>query len=49
MSDYPSSHRPGRRDVIKTGIFAGIAAALPWELALADLPQIARDRTMILV
>jgi peptide/nickel transport system substrate-binding protein len=39
----------GRRDVLKTGLAAGAAALLPWDGAHADLPPIARDRTMILV
>ena len=49
MSDQSRSHHPRRREVIKTGIFAGVAAALPWEIARAELREVARNRTMTLV
>ncbi|MBV8132755.1 MAG: ABC transporter substrate-binding protein [Alphaproteobacteria bacterium] len=49
MSDRPLILHPGRRDLIKVGLAAGAAALLPWHHAHADLPPIARDRTMILV
>jgi peptide/nickel transport system substrate-binding protein len=45
---FPSSH-PDRRDLIKAGIFAGVSAVLPWDSARADLPQVARNRTVVLV
>jgi peptide/nickel transport system substrate-binding protein len=32
-----------------TGVLAGMSAVLPWQGARADLPQVARDRTVILV
>src|SRR5262245_55410723 len=49
MPDDRSAASLGRRDVLKTGLAAGAAALLPWQAARADLPPIARDRTMILV
>src|SRR5438270_8306530 len=49
MSDDSSARHPDRRDQIKTGILAGVTAVLPWQGARADLPQVARNRTMILV
>jgi peptide/nickel transport system substrate-binding protein len=48
-SSHPGSSHPGRRDVIKAGIFAGVSAVLPWDSARADLPQVARNRTVVLV
>lgn len=36
-----------RRALIKTGIAAGAVGLVPWAAARADLPQIARNRTMI--
>src|SRR5438309_10058541 len=54
MPDHPATFRPdsfhlARRDVIKAGILAGVSAVLPWESARADLPQVARNRTVVLV
>ena len=49
MSDRPASSHPVRRDLIKAGILAGMSAVLPWHRVRADLQQVARDRTMILV
>jgi len=49
MTDRPPSSDLGRRDLIKAGMLAGLGAVLPWESARADLPQVARERTMILV
>jgi peptide/nickel transport system substrate-binding protein len=49
MSDYSSARHLDRRDLIKTGILAGVTAVLPWQGARADIPQVARNRTMILV
>ena len=49
MSDRPHTLHPGRREVIQAGLAAGAAALLPWRHARADLPPIARERTMILV
>jgi ABC-type transport system substrate-binding protein len=47
---YPSFSSPlRRREVIKTGLGLGAAALVPWHAARADLPQVARDKTMILV
>src|SRR5438270_12303877 len=48
MSDHFAAWRVGRRDLITTGIAAGLGAMLPWQLARADLPQVTRNRTMIL-
>jgi hypothetical protein len=49
MSHRPSSSYPGRRDLIRAGILAGMSAVLPWQGARADLRQVARDRTRITV
>ena len=54
MPDHPPTFRPecshlGRRDLIKAGIVAGVSAVLPWQSARADLPQVARNRTAVLV
>ena len=49
MSDHPPARHLDRRDLIKAGILGGMGAALPWQVARADLRQVARDRTMILV
>ena len=47
---YPSFSSPlRRREVIRTGLGLGAAALVPWHAARADLPQVARDKTMILV
>jgi peptide/nickel transport system substrate-binding protein len=47
---YPSFSSPlRRREVIKTGLGLGAAALVPWHAARAGLPQVARDKTMILV
>jgi peptide/nickel transport system substrate-binding protein len=48
MSDDPSARHLDRRDLIKTGVLAGMAAVLPWHESRADLPQVARNRTMVL-
>src|SRR6266853_288118 len=49
MPDHPPTFCPDRRDLIKAGILAGVSAVLPWESAHADLPQVARNRTVVLV
>ena len=49
MPDHSPIHHPGRRDLIKAGLAAGTTALLRWHRAWADLPAIARERTMILV
>jgi peptide/nickel transport system substrate-binding protein len=49
MSDQPRPHRPRRRDVIQAGIVAGAAALVPWSSARAQLREVPRNRTMILV
>jgi peptide/nickel transport system substrate-binding protein len=49
MSDRPPILGTGRRDLIKAGLAAGATALLPWNSAHAELPPIARERTMILV
>ena len=49
MSDHPSARHLDRRDLIRSGILAGVGAVLPWQGARAELPQIARNRTIILV
>lgn len=47
---YPSFSSPlRRREVIRTGLGFGAAALVPWHAARAALPQVARDKTMILV
>jgi peptide/nickel transport system substrate-binding protein len=48
MLDDPSARHLHRRDLIRTGVLAGVAAVLPWQEARADLPQVARNRTMVL-
>ncbi|MBV9376691.1 MAG: ABC transporter substrate-binding protein [Alphaproteobacteria bacterium] len=48
MSDDTAAHHLRRRDLIKTGVLAGMAAVLPWQEARADLPEVARNRTMVL-
>ncbi len=52
MTENPPRGRPGRRDLLKTGML-GAAAALPWQApwqtANAQPAAPARDRTMILV
>ena len=45
--DTPFLHLD-RRELIKTGIAAGAGALLPWQVARADLPGVARNRTLIL-
>jgi hypothetical protein len=37
------------RGVIKAGIAAGVTALVPWHGVRAELPPVARNRTMILV
>src|ERR1700752_1752288 len=49
MSARPPITHAGRRDLIKAGLAAGAAALVPWKCAHAGLPQIGRERTMILV
>ena len=49
MSDRLRASHPGRRDLIKTGVLAGAAAMLPWQSSRAELRDVARNRTMILV
>jgi len=49
MSDHPSARHLDRRDLIRSGILAGVGAVLPWQGARAELPQVARNRTIILV
>ncbi len=49
MSNRPPSSHPDRRDLIKVGLLAGVSTILPWEPARADIAQVARNRTMILV
>jgi hypothetical protein len=49
MSEQFSSARPRRREVIKAGIAAGVTALVPWHGVRAELPPVARNRTMILV
>jgi len=49
MSERFSPSRPRRREVIKAGLAAGVTAMLPWQGARAELPPVARNRTMILV
>src|SRR6201984_3065715 len=49
MSDRPPITHTGRRALIKAGLAAGAAALGPWQCAPAGLPQIGRERTMILV
>jgi peptide/nickel transport system substrate-binding protein len=41
--------RLDRRELIKAGIVAGAGALLPWQVARADLREVARNRTVILV
>src|SRR5215813_861852 len=45
--DTPFLHLD-RRELIKAGIAAGAGALLPWQVARADLPGVARNRTLIL-
>ena len=49
MSDDFVASLLSRRDLIKAGMAAGVSAMLPWQRARAELPQVARNRTMILV
>ena len=49
MSEQFSPARPRRREVIKAGIAAGVTALVPWHGVRAELPPVARNRTMILV
>ncbi|HEY0421670.1 MAG TPA: ABC transporter substrate-binding protein [Acetobacteraceae bacterium] len=54
MTRQPDGMRPGRRDLMKSGLLAGAAMALPWREAAAQQPAAqpgapARNRTMILV
>src|SRR5690242_20637444 len=49
MPDRSVLLHPHRRDVIRTGLLAGAAALVPWQTARADLREVARNRTMILV
>ena len=45
--DTPFLHLD-RRELIKAGIAVGAGALLPWQVARADLPGVARNRTLIL-
>jgi peptide/nickel transport system substrate-binding protein len=49
MSELRISPRLRRREVIKTGLAVGATALMPWSAARADLPQVSRNKTMILV
>src|SRR5215467_4165373 len=49
MPDRFRPSHPRRRDLIKTGVLAGAAAMLPWQMARAELPEVSRNRTVILV
>jgi peptide/nickel transport system substrate-binding protein len=49
MPDRSPPPHASRREVIKAGLGAGAAALLPWHSARADLPPVARERTVILV
>src|SRR5438270_8178783 len=49
MTDRRPYPHPDRRLVIKSGLAAGAAVLLPWHGARADLPPVARERTVILV
>ena len=48
MSNNFVTYPIARRDLLRTGVRAGVSALLPWQAARAGLPQVARDRTMIL-
>ena len=48
MSDNCAAYQIARRDLLRAGVGAGVSALLPWQSARADLPQVARDRTIIL-
>src|SRR5688500_6845940 len=47
MSERPRATSLGRRDLLKTGMAAGAAALVPWAGARGQLPQVARDRTLV--
>jgi peptide/nickel transport system substrate-binding protein len=49
MPDHPPLSHLGRRELIKAGIAAGASGLLPWQVARADLREVPRNRTMILV
>jgi peptide/nickel transport system substrate-binding protein len=49
MPEHPPLSHLGRRELIKAGIAAGASSLLPWQVARADLREIPRNRTMILV
>jgi peptide/nickel transport system substrate-binding protein len=49
MPDHPPLSHLGRRELIKAGIAAGASGLLPWQVARADLREIPRNRTMILI
>ena len=49
MSDHPPLSHIGRRELIKAGIAAGASGLLPWQVARADLREVPRNRTIILV
>jgi peptide/nickel transport system substrate-binding protein len=48
MSNNFAACQIARRDLLIAGVGAGVSALLPWQPARADLPQVARDRTIIL-
>ena len=49
MSENSKRGVPTRRDLLKTSVLAGTAAALPWQTVDAQPAAPPRDRTMILV
>jgi peptide/nickel transport system substrate-binding protein len=49
MTQRPQFLDLGRRELIQAGILAGAGALLPWHFARADLPQVSRNRTVVLV
>src|ERR1700730_736143 len=49
MHDRSPLPDASRREVIKTALAAGAAALLPWHGAYAELPPVARERTVIAV
>src|SRR6201997_4158566 len=48
MSDDFVASLLTRRDLITAGTAPSVGVLLPWQLARADLPEVARNRTMIL-
>jgi len=49
MSETPKRAAPTRRDLLKTSVLAGTAAALPWQSVDAQPAAPPRNRTMILI